>query len=406
MKKTLKTIIATVLALTIAFCSIPAFAFQYGEKVEWIDERHTYANLYAYSGEMSDGTFYYEAYERANCCKLNLENEGFYLFSYDPEKVTEIEISSLINDGCPQGWADVLYSVDEGKALAYITGEEAYFGFEVAEGVPGAEISATYYESDISDIEFEDGVFDELIFAADFRLTEKDNVVEMTLDAEFTFENGEVFTVERGDFVIEADEAIGRGKYDVTVNYCGYGESAELDVRLVTDYIAKVEIENIEDYLYVTEYFSGEWISGFAEESFETEKVTITFCDGTTDVIEKHDVYDYYGLPNGRYYEMMFLVDENGGEFTFVFEIAGQVLVSEKCEYKKAPFSKNIKQLGRYIDRQADWIFYWFKEAVDDVLTGRDSVFSLLTFFSSESVRRCIGYIFEAMSAFRDYYTK
>lgn len=406
MKKTLKTIIATVLALTIAFCSIPAFAFQYGEKVEWIDERHTYADLYAYSGEMSDGTFYYEAYERANCCKLNLENEGFYLFSYDPEKVTEIEISSLINDGCPQGWADVLYSVDEGKALAYITGEEAYFGFEVAEGVPGAEISATYYESDISDIEFEDGVFDELIFAADFRLTEKDNVVEMTLDAEITFENGEVFTVERGDFIIEADEAIGRGRYDVTVNYCGYGENAELDVRLVTDYIEKVEIENIEDYLYVTEYYNGEWISGFASEAFENEKVTITFCDGTKHVIEEHYVYDYYGLPNGRFYEMWFLVEESGGEFTFVFEIAGQVLVAEKCEYKKAPFCQNAKQLLSYVELQTGWIIYWFKETVNNVMTGRESAFSLITFFSHEGVRSSLGYIFEAMSAFRDYYAK
>lgn len=406
MKKTLKIIIATVLALTIAFCSIPAFAFQYGEKVEWVDERQTYADLYAYSGEMSDGTFYYEAYERANCCKLNLENEGFYLFSYDPEKVTEIMVSSLVTDGHPQGWADVLYSADGGKALAYITDEEIYFGFAVADGVPGAVISATYYESDIRDIEFEDGVFDELIFAADFELTERENVVEMTLDAEFTFENGEVFTVERGGFVIEADEAIGRGRYDVTVNYCGYGESAEIDVRLVSDYIAKVEIENLEDYLYVTEYYNGEWISGFASDSFENEKVTITFHDGTTDVLEEHEIYDYYCLPNGRHYEMWFLVEKNGGEFTFVFEIAGQIFVAEKCEYKRASVGKNFKQLSNYIELQTSWIIYWLKEAVNNVITGRESVFSLLTFFSHEGVRSSLGYIFEAMSTFRDYYAK
>lgn len=406
MKKTVKSIIATILALTLAFCSIPAFAFQYGEIVGWEDEIGTYLDPYAYTGEMTEGTAYYEAYERANCCKLNLEKEGFYLFSYDAEKVTEIEISSSVKDGYLKGWEDVFYSADGGKAVAYITDEETYAGFSVADGVPGAEITVSYYDSAIADIEFEDGVFDELIFAADFRITEKENVVKMRLDAEINFENGDVFTVTWGNFEVEADEAIGRGKYNATVNYYGYSEEAELDVRLPSDYIAKVEIENLERYLNVTEYYDGRFSSGIDLEKFKNEKVTITYHDGTTDVIERHEDYNRYSLPNGRNYDVWYEIVKDGEEFYFVFRFAGQNFAAKKCESRKAVFIENLIMFNKFVGIHTDRISYWLKDVVFGVAAGNLPVETLLKFFTSESVRASLGYIFEEIGEFTDYYTK
>ncbi len=404
MKKTVKTLIAAFLALTVALCSIPAFAFQHGEIVGWEDEIGTYQDPYAYTGEMTEGTAYYEAYERANCCKLNVEKEGFYLFTYDAEKVSEIAISSSSRNGHPTGWADVLYSTQPGKALAYITNAETYAGFCVEYGVTGAEIGVEYYDVEISDIAFKDGAFDELIYSADFELTDKADTVKMVLDAEVTFENGEVFTLERGDFTVEADEDIYKGEYAATVRYHNYGEDATIDVKLVTDYIAKVEIENIEDYLYVEEYYNGEWVSGFANEKFDNEKITITYHNGTTQVIEEHDVYDYILLPNGRFYDMWLVVNEFNGEFTFTFRIANQNLIAEKCEFKKAGFIDNFAQLSSYIELHMGRIAYWFGETVADVFTGRGSLGNLLGFFSHSGVRDSFGYIFDAIGRFINYY--
>lgn len=403
MKKTTKTIIATILALTLVFCSIPAFAYDVGETVYWEDRIHTYVDPYVYRGEMTEGTTYVAANAWDSCCKLNLEKEGFYLFSYDTDEITELDFSETVDNGVPCGRADVLSNTEEGKTVAYVSDAETYVGVNYVGGIEGAEITVSYYDSEIKDIEFEEGAFEELLFAQDFKLTDDENVVKMEINAEITFENGEKFTVERGDFDVEVDGSVGRGDYDATVSYHGYSEEVEMTIRLASDYIAKIEIDNIEDYLYVVEYPNGEWVSGFAEEKFEYEKVTVTFHDGTTDVIERHDIYDRYNLPNGRCYDMDYIIVKNKDGFDFVVRVGGQNLLVEKCEVRKASVFESLSYISEFINMHLDRICYMFKDTLNGIKTGNVSVFAIFTFFSSEFMRNELGYIFDGLADFVNY---
>lgn len=366
MKKTFKTIFAAVLAFTLLFCAfIPAFAFEENDTVGWCFCSYEYVDPYTYAGELSEGEHELILSDTYNLFKAGFEKSGFYLLTFDQELVNSILVSKTVHNGLPCSEANVLLSEKGGKAIVYIPDEETYIGIWTVSDLTVADIKISYYGYEIEDIVFENGLFENVIYGEDFRIFADENRISFWGCAEVLFENGEKYFTDYSwmDFSVDGDVA--HGGNNIVFSLGDYSEEITMTVCYASDYIRKIEITNLDNYLHSVRYYDGTLESDFEYGALESEGVAITFWDGTNEVIEELDGYDMVQLPNGRYYEMNVMEIDNGDSVEFAFSIAGQILLSRKCELENAGLSQNVELLEKNIHRQTKWIVYEIREFVD-----------------------------------------
>lgn len=409
MKKTFKTILAAVLAFTLVFCAfVPAFAFEQNDTVEWCFCSYEYVDTYNYAGELSEGEHELILNDTYNCFKADFEKSGFYLLTFDQELVNRILVSKTVHNGMPCSEANVLFSEEGGKAIVYIPDEETYIGLWMVSDLTVADIEISYYGYEIEDVAFKDGLFENVIYGEDFRIFADENRISFWSYAEVIFENGEKYCADYGwfDFVLNGE--IAYGENEVTYVFGDYSEEITITVCYAMNYIQKIEITNLENYLHSVRYYDGTLESDFEYGALEGEGVTITFWDGTTEVIEEFDVYDMVQLPNGRYYEMNIMEIDNGDSVEFAFSVAGQILLSRKCELENAGLLQNIERLKENIHRQTKWIVYEIREFVNALGNpGHNLTASEIACWISgigKTAETRMGYVKEEIAMFCEYY--
>lgn len=406
MKKTLKSIIAAALALTLLFCSfVPAFAFEVGDNVEWCYCSYDYVDFYTYAGVITEGENEFILSNRYNCFTADFEKPGFYLFSFNEELVNSIVVSEKIHDGAPCGEINILHSNDEGKVLAYIPDEETYIGFRVANELSVVNVEISYYDYEIADIVFENGDLENLVYGGDFRLSEGENKISIRSDIEVLFENGEKYFTEFGrlDFALNGEIAYGENK--VTFNLADYSEEVTITVCYAMNYIQKIEITNLEKYLYSVRYYDGRIKSAFDNGALENETVTITYWDGTVETYSGLGNYGRIELPNGRFYDVWLEALDKGDSVEFVVTVAGQILLARECSYRNATVIENLTSLNKYIGLHVERISDSFKSIFKRVANGNSFFAELSDWVSSEFMKAEINYIREAVEEFMTYYT-
>lgn len=340
MKKTLKSIMAAILAVMLAFGGLTAFAADESDTAPNTIEWDYYGDtIYPeYAGELTEG-------ENTVACDndgseyfyftFNAENAGFYEISYSYYDMDGyIFAPESYSDGKAQNEADGFWfeSEDELDCTLYYfeKGEQIigmYLFYAESENI---KIAVNYYGESVESIEA-----GELLNSDDVYFYSDDDAsyVDIYSDVTITFSSGK--TIERSDIYCtsEAEELV-KGDNNVTTHICGKEFDFVINVAFVADFIADIEISNIEDYLFMTEYYNTyDCVYPYGETA------TVTFTDGT----KKNFVFGDEGitLPNGKevWPDAYFSVENDDAKL--IIYVADTDLKFYDAEIKDAPLGDN-----------------------------------------------------------------
>ncbi len=305
MKKTLKSILAIILALILSFGTLTAFATE-NKTLTWHQYNEPYE--YIYYGEISEGENAIACEDGDDCSQyytFNAKN-GYYLFSYelpsDMGWINWIGFPYEMIDGEAYGSADCIaqsYFEDENSTLT----EKFIYNLNEGETVIGLDVFPTSVSKDIKlSVEY----LGESV--TDFDITTKDYVLNgdvyeaetegwLYTDAIIGFSENKSVTIDYCDLPFTCD-GITAGENILTFEFEGVTEEIAINVYPVDYYVSGAELSNAEKYTqeYV-DYFGGFW-----SEPIEEETLTIFFTDSTSKDFEIFSDWGTVEFPNGRSY--------------------------------------------------------------------------------------------------------
>lgn len=341
MKRTFKTAIAMLLALIMAFGSLTAFAATPAD-IEWNFDPEYENEIYAYAGELTvadavevsstaDNNYVYYTFEA--------EENGYYMFSAYFDYIGWIGIPQEYENGVYYGEKEYRYYAEhESQLVYYLEAGEYVVGFDFYE--EASEEIGIEFLGDIVNIAIDEDELNSLIYGA--RIYENyasENGGAYWLDTSsvtIEFENGKDITEEFASLLVFTDEEITKGEYEVEVGLRGfpYRQKATINVVDIKDIVAKVEIEDIENFTSVFYDYTGE----YSNLAMGYDKMTITYTDGTTEVIDS--VYDSYPLENGAWVDAYYTYDEDDN-YCFFVDVAGENYIKEICTIEAETFIVN-----------------------------------------------------------------
>lgn len=402
MKKLFKTLLAAFLAGVMAFGSLSAFALNAGEYVSWRfkSDDYDYSLDYFYAGELNEGknTVTHVTEDHSQCYSFNAPQSGYYRCS--SSNSIDYFISDTVVDGEPMNYAYTVFSYSAGtdtcivyfdKGVSYICVEGFYFDDEPA------EMTVEYLGSEITDITFDDKNFTEMITDYDYWLYEENSIGTLA-DITLIFSNGKTASVNNAYIYGKASSPIAEGENDVTFEIFGIEKQVTVICRPITDYIEKVEISNLDKYLYVRRYYyPNDYSYDFYSldgKGLEGETITVTLSDGTTQSI----VIDWDGkcvvtLPNGKEVRGFFGDNTKDDEKWFVLEIADHKFIERKCESVSATDEENLARLKQRVGYTIDWMGGDIQNWIDEI-NNPESEYTCF-----ESVFRMIKDIFSRIGA-------
>jgi len=348
-KKTLKAILAAALAVIMV---IPCFsAFAANDTLVWFFYGDEY--VYDYAGEVTLGTTAvpndisdYIWYS------FDIQNDGFYYIHYSyedlegwmgiPENLegnTAYDETRFILNEPDDGYGAIYYLETGKNVLAFdlsFCGENAefeteYLGAEITEIMPQYDL---IYNYDIYEYEHM-GV----------------NYIEADANFQITFSGGQTANIYYLDCTTDSVIVPGENTFKAKIYEKEYQFTA--NVYYITDYVESVEISNIEDYLYIYEYYNG---TDYEYPYYET--IRLIFKDGSTYTVNINSD-EMLMLPNGREVGCYFDFVENNGEYTFDVYVGGTCFASYECEVTDAGFEENVDVMtSRFKSHLSDAAFY------------------------------------------------
>lgn len=360
MKKTLRNAIAMLLALVIACGSLTAFAQTPGD-IEWYfggDE----AWIYSYAGTLTvgeDTVLPPVSDVKSVYLTLEIEESGYY----------KITVDSDIWYGIPADYVDGAYE-DAMDSMAYADSvSPRYYYLEEGETIIGFDL----YEDkgvtarvdpvgNITAIEFDRSQLEDRLLG--YNLYEGDEgayLIDVDV-AKVKFSNDEELELAWACIYVYSEIQLVKGENTVEIGLWGvpYREEATVSIIEITDIIESVEVSNLKDYAYVTEYYNG---NIYAPQMYD-ETVTVTYTDGTTETLEGFSGYGYLeecGYPVDTVYE------KTDGEWTVVVYVAGQNMLQEKCTVENATTSENLIEYKDNVFDGIQYIISWVSIYMNDV---------------------------------------
>lgn len=387
MKKTVKTAIAMALALIIACGSLTAFASTPAD-IEWNFDPD-YENLvYSYAGELvvdadtayvsptEDNSFVY--------CTFEAEEDGYYMISSTYYSTDWSAIPEKFENG-------VYYNVkncwDSGEYLRqqtyYLEAGEYVVGFDFFE--KGSEEVSIDFLGDIVNIVVDEDALNALIYDTHIYINYEEELggkywVDTSVTIEF--ENGTDISEEYSALLVFTDEEITKGEYEVELGVpCfPYRQKATINVVDIRELVAKVEIENLENFTSLFYDYNYDYYN----LTMGDEKMTITYTDGTTEVVE--GVSGYYQLENGAWVDLYYDYDDEGNQ-CFIVEIAGVEYINEVCTEEEASFFENsvVYHTTNFVSIAE--AFVWMRIYFGDIFSAGSITesFELISRFFTES---------------------
>lgn len=389
MKKTIKTAIAMVLALIIACGSLTAFASTPAD-IEWNFDPDFDNIVYAYAGELAvdsntsvspaeDNNFVY--------CTFDAAEDGYYMFTSNYDNIDWIGIPAKFENG-------VYYNVKDYKDSGEYHTQQTYY-LEAGEYIVGVdfynsdpeEISVDFL-GDIVNIVVDEEALGGLIYGTDIyenTAEELDGKYWVETSVTIEFENGTDITEEYSALLAFTDEEITKGEYEVELGvYCfPYRQKATINVFDIRDLVAKVEIENIEGYTSI--YYDYNY--DYYNTAMGDEDLTVTYTDGTTEVIEDFTGFDV--LENGAWVEAYYDYDDEGN-YCFIINVAGVEYINETCTESEAGFFEN--QLAYHTTNFVSIVeaFAWMRIYFDNIFYAGSisGTFENIGYFFTESASK------------------
>lgn len=396
MKKTVKTLIAVILAAVIAMGSMSAFAAN--EKTVWDFYGEEYE--YTFKCQLAEGvnSLSMEGDDLFLCYEFEAEKDGYYFFYYNWEDLCNIEIAEKNSTGrynvedCVDFTSVYFYDEDGSEDYSidrffcfleegtYVVATDKY-----DESVGGTIISIEYAGEKLTGFDFEGGVKYNLIPDYNISCWEEDGVVTYNFTpgkTKLTFDSGKTYDIFLYGVDFETETEITEGEYDITVEFCGETFEKTISVYDITHDVKSIEVKNFDKYNTVKEYYDG-----CLEYDLEGLEYVIEFADGRKETI----VSGRYGmmgidLQNGNP-AYIFLgygceKDENGN-VSFVMTLGGHEYVNLPVEKIEASKLEDSKHLAEENISEIEDEFYMLQWNFEDVIRcfNTEWFFSTLSFF-------------------------
>lgn len=386
MKKTLRAIIAAMLAALMAFSGLTAFAAaDTSDRLEWDFYGQSY--YYDYAGELTEGdnTLSYDSSEYVYFT-FDVQNAGYYKISYEYENIDAwIGIPGRYENGKAYDEADISScNIENGHGIItrFEEGENLII-LEYYYLVDTASLRIEFLGEEITEIKVES----DLIYNYDIYTYEWDgeNCFDIEADTEIVFSSGK--TIKRYYISGTHENEITKGENILTAEYCGKEFEITVNVYYVDEYVESVTVSNIEDYLYTIEYYdSYDYFIPFGET------VTVTFKDGTTDSIVYGDEDDIITLPNGR--EVWCNIDYDYDTNSLYVIVAGTYFAEYECETTPASLKENIDEMNYNNYNHIEMASYYLRRAVE--VAFEDGIYGFMNGNAERAMVR-IQWAFESL---------
>lgn len=338
MKTKIKIILSFFLALTIALsytCAVFAYT-----------DNHTESEYICY-GELAEGQNTIWEYDWP---KQDMIEDLYVYYSF----TTPEDGYFLLGYGTPHTdmYAQIYNEYD------YIETEFNYYGVhriyylkkgehklivDIYNSLVDVNIYAEYLGEKITDISFN---YEQLLdYDLEWYGTEGNYSFDSYADATITFSSGKTYEFSEGMLEGTTDSNPIDGKNNVTVEFLNQKIDSTVTVYPASHYVTDVELSNAEYYTENTvenyNYLEKEYPYG--------ETVTLTFSNGTTQIVEYTPSSTYIEFPNGQYYELEIYYDTDSNIFTpntHQLEIClgyNCVLKEYEINGSKATLAENIK---------------------------------------------------------------
>lgn len=387
MKKTVKTVIATFLALIIACGSLTAFASTPAD-IEWSFDPDFDSMVYSYAGELEVDaeTAYVSPKEDSSnvYCTFEAAEDGYYMISSTYYSSEWFGIPEKYENGVYCGVKDCKSSGEYlSQQTYYLEAGEYVIGFDFFERGP-EEVSIDFL-GDIVNIAVDEEALSKLIYDVSFY----ENIVD-ELDGKYwaetsvtiEFENGTDISEEYSALLVFTDEKITKGEYEVELGvFCyPYRQKATINVIDIRDLVAKIELENLEGFTNIFYDYNYEYYN----TTLGDEDLTVTYTDGTTETLEDFSGFDF--LEVGAWVEAYYDYDDEGN-YCFIVEIAGVEYINETCTEEEASFLTNsaVYHTTNYISLAN--AFFWMRIYFGDIFSAGSITesFGLISRFFTES---------------------
>lgn len=287
MKNTIKKIICALLAFTMIFAAIPAFAAEINDVALWDGGCIDFScyDEYLYGGEISLGDNHISSevdgeYSFFRFYEFNVPETGYYRFS-DYTGFGKIDSDGIIHDaGYPysscydDGYFYVVY-LEKGNVVAGYVFEER----------DSVTLEIDYIDDEIEEIVFDKNIITDKIYNSDFYLNEINEFDFCDVDYSVIFSNGEKLEFEDVCLSFRMKDEPVNGKNTVYATFTGF-EQEETATFYYIDYIVEsIELSNVDYYLDAYEFYNGRY--SFID--YNGEEITVNYTDGTSETF----VYGY-----------------------------------------------------------------------------------------------------------------
>ncbi len=337
MKKTIRAIIAALLAALMAIGCTTAFAAETDGELFWNYYDSEY--YYDYAGELSLGENTVTVPEDSYYLYFvfNAEESGFYTIGFTDYAFDGwIGVPESVVDGVAFDEADYLYHKTESN-FTRLT-----FRFKKGENIIGIDFESIFKNKTLEIVyegrEIESvSVNDSLLLNRDIYSYE--GYCEIHANTIVTFTSGTTITLGYLEGLVKKDLQKGEN----TVEFSLFGEDINLtvDVYLISDIVENVEISNIEDYLNAKIYYDG--YEGYypIDETF-----TFTFKDGSTqNFVFSYEDDNFIILPDGTKAYVYLTTEKTDDEIILNVMIADYVVRAYECNESKASSDENFANL-------------------------------------------------------------
>ncbi|MBR4858259.1 MAG: hypothetical protein IKU08_03650 [Clostridia bacterium] len=338
MKRTLKTLLALMLAAVTVMTCTAAFAAEENGKLLW--EYYDSEYTYDIAGEITTGVNTLTSPEDSYyfCYEFNVEESGYYTIGFSDHRFDGwIGIPEEINGFTAKNEAEYLFYSGYGEPSKYtykLDEGKTYICFDAYTQFENEEFEIIYQGETVESIEYEGS----LLLNRDIYFY--DETCDIYADASVTFSSGN--TTIFSYICATAPDEYKEGTNTFRYSYFGESVDFEADVIFITEIIKDVEISNLEDYLNAKIYYDGHDMCLPVGET-----VTFTFSDGS----KAESVYYEYGenyvtLPDGsEIYYYIYTLDDGYGNITLYVDSAGETIKAFDCEETKASTDENLLTL-------------------------------------------------------------
>ncbi len=400
MKKTLKSIICSILAIMLALGSITAFAADADGIITWVHELSDETFYCQYAGNLKLGenkldnlvaegediTLECPDKEEVTfdiCYDFNADKAGYYFITVDGSYDVEFGIVAEKSEGNTAyntKETERVYSKDDNfeGTLVYLEkgrqlfAENPFVQLYTYGEYEDITVNIEYYGEKITDIEIADEYLKNLVIGYDLEQGETRQVIRF--DADIIFSSGKKIGTDK-NFECFSDKKINEGNNTLTLKYLGFEKKITVEAYGIEKYIKSISQANPEKRLEIKKDYLGQ--ISHADFYDNADTVTVTFTDNST---KNYKFTSSAAIEIGEreYFIFCNYIDSDSdtyyydGDISYIIEIAGKTYVKLPCKITENSFTENLAVLKSALSESISSALYYTEDYMQVAFFGKD----------------------------------